>query len=60
MLLLQAQDFPYKFLSLHPDFKIEHASDFFSIPGIEPEGWIKTTPDMGDLDGSFCVRLKKE
>ena len=49
-----------KFLSIHPEFKIEHASSFLSFFGENPEGWIKTTPDMENLDGSFCVRLKKE
>jgi len=54
------ENFIVKFLSNHPEFKIEHASNYLSISGIEPEGWIKTTPDTDNLDGSFCVRLKKD
>lgn len=47
------------FLHHHPEFDILQAGDFLAIPRVEKEGWVKTTPDMGKMDGSFCVRLQK-
>ena len=48
-----------KFLKNHSEFFIESASDFIKKSLVSKEGWVKTTPEMNRLDGSFSVRLRK-
>lgn len=48
-----------KFLSTFKEFRIENASSFLTIPWVNADGWIKTIPGCDNLDGSFCIRLRK-
>ncbi len=47
------------FLQNHPEYKIDHASQFVKKNVVDEPGWIKTWPDVHQTDGSFAVRLKK-
>jgi len=49
-----------EFLLEHPDFTIDKAGTPFPRELVSERGFIKTYPDLDELDGAFCVRLKKK
>lgn len=49
-----------EFLLERTDFSIEKPGRFLPRELVNERGFIKTYPDFDDLDGSFCVRLKKK
>lgn len=48
-----------RFLAGQPGFVIEGAGAFVPAGVVEPEGWMKTYPDLHGVDGGFAVRLRK-
>ncbi len=47
------------FLSSHPEFAIENASQFVKPDVVHPDGYIETFPHRNGTDGSFAIRLRK-
>ena len=47
------------FLSDHPEFQIESASQFVNPQLVHPDGYVETFPHRHGMDGSFAVRLRK-
>jgi 16S rRNA (cytosine967-C5)-methyltransferase len=48
-----------EFLLRNDKFEIDHARQFFDDSIVTERGFVKTYPRCGDLDGSFCARLKR-
>jgi len=48
-----------EFLLERPDFTIDPAANYLPAELVNERGFVKTYPDIADLDGVFCVRLKK-
>lgn len=48
-----------EFLLDRPEFTIDRVDQIIDKDLISERGFIKTYPDHDDLDGAFCVRLKK-
>jgi 16S rRNA (cytosine967-C5)-methyltransferase len=48
-----------KFLLRHDDFQIESAGNLLPEELVSERGFVKTYPNFPDLDGSFCVRLRR-
>jgi 16S rRNA (cytosine967-C5)-methyltransferase len=49
-----------EFLLRNRDFEIDPATQFFANELVSDRGFVKTYPDVENLDGSFCARLKRE
>ena len=49
-----------EFLIRNKDFEIDPADKFFPAELVNERGFVKTYPDLGKLDGAFCVRLKRK
>jgi 16S rRNA (cytosine967-C5)-methyltransferase len=49
-----------EFLLERPDFMIDKAGTAFPRELVSERGFVKTYPDIENLDGAFCVRLKKK
>jgi len=49
-----------EFLLKRSDFVIDRAGTVFPRELVNERGFVKTYPDLDDLDGAFCVRLKKK
>jgi 16S rRNA (cytosine967-C5)-methyltransferase len=49
-----------EFLVRNKDFEIDSGSQFFGEELVSERGFVKTYPDVGNLDGSFCARLKRK
>ncbi len=49
-----------QFIHKQPQFKIEPISSFLILHGISAQDWLSILPDQDSLDGSFCVRLRKD
>ncbi len=49
-----------EFLLKNPRFEIDTAREYFDDDLVTSRGFVKTYPLVGDMDGSFCVRLKKK
>lgn len=49
-----------EFLLERPDFVIEKEKYYLPKELISPRGFIKTYPSIENMDGAFCVRLKKK
>ncbi len=49
-----------EFLLEHPEFSIIKPKSFLPNELINERGFIKTYPDFDNLDGAFCVALKKK
>lgn len=49
-----------EFLLDRRDFKVESADKVFPQVLVNERGFVKTYPAIDDLDGSFCVHLKKK
>lgn len=49
-----------EFLLERPDFIIDKAGTTFPRELVSERGFVKTYPDIENLDGAFCVRLKKK
>jgi 16S rRNA (cytosine967-C5)-methyltransferase len=47
------------FLTDHPEFSIQSASEFVDSRIVSPDGYIETFPHRNAMDGSFAIRLKK-
>ena len=47
-----------EFLLRNPKFEIDSAAQFFGRELVNERGFVKTYPDVENLDGSFCARLK--
>ncbi len=47
------------FLSLHPEFRLEHADKFVNHAVVSEEGFIETYTHRQHIDGSFAARLRK-
>jgi 16S rRNA (cytosine967-C5)-methyltransferase len=47
------------FLTDHPEFSIESASQFVDSRVVSADGYIETFPHRNAMDGSFAMRLKK-
>ncbi len=48
-----------EFLLRHDDFEIDSARDYFDDELVSERGFVKTYPDLDDLDGTFCARLRR-
>jgi len=48
------------FLLRHDQFEIDSAAEFFPQELVTERGFVKTYPSFDELDGSFCVRLKRK
>ena len=48
-----------EFLLKHKDFYIESAKEYFPDELVNERGFVKSYPDIDNLDGAFCARLKK-
>jgi len=48
-----------EFLLEHPEFSIVKPGSFLPRQLVNERGFVKTYPDFDDLDGAFCVALKK-
>jgi 16S rRNA (cytosine967-C5)-methyltransferase len=48
-----------EFLLEHPEFVIDKVGTVFPETLVSERGFVKTYPDFDNLDGAFCVRLKK-
>jgi 16S rRNA (cytosine967-C5)-methyltransferase len=48
------------FLLSNSQFEIESADQFLPKELVNDRGFVKTYPGFDDLDGSFCVRLKRK
>ncbi len=49
-----------EFLLKNPQFEIDAAIDYFDDDLVSSRGFVKTYPLVGDMDGAFCVRMKKK
>jgi len=49
-----------EFLLRNNNFELESAKQFFHSELVSERGFIKTYPDSGHLDGSFCARIKRK
>ncbi|MBN1212042.1 MAG: 16S rRNA (cytosine(967)-C(5))-methyltransferase RsmB [candidate division Zixibacteria bacterium] len=49
-----------EFLLRNNDFELESGKQFFHSELVNERGFIKTYPDCGQLDGSFCARMKRK
>jgi len=49
-----------EFLLRNNNFELESAKQFFHSELVNERGFIKTYPECGHLDGSFCARLKRK
>jgi len=49
-----------EFLLEHPEFGIDDAGKYVAKELVNERGFVKTYPDGENLDGAFCVRLKKK
>ena len=49
-----------EFLLEQPDFSIVKPGPFLSQELVNERGFVKTYPDSDQLDGAFCVALKKK
>jgi 16S rRNA (cytosine967-C5)-methyltransferase len=49
-----------EFLLERPDFVIDKVGTPFPHDLVTERGFVKTYPDIDNLDGAFCVRLKKK
>jgi 16S rRNA (cytosine967-C5)-methyltransferase len=49
-----------EFLLKHKDFDIDSAVEFFPEEIVTERGFVKTYPNVGDLDGAFCARLRRK
>jgi 16S rRNA (cytosine967-C5)-methyltransferase len=49
-----------EFLLERPDFIIDRAGTHLPEELVNERGFVKTYPDIENLDGAFCVRLKKK
>jgi 16S rRNA (cytosine967-C5)-methyltransferase len=47
------------FISAHPDFVVENASQFVNPRVVSPAGHIETFPHKHAMDGSYAIRLRK-
>jgi 16S rRNA (cytosine967-C5)-methyltransferase len=47
-----------EFLLRNPKFEIDSAAQFFGSDLVNERGYVKTYPDVENLDGAFCARLK--
>ncbi len=45
------------FLSRHPEFKVENASNYVTEKVVNKNGFIETFPHIHGIDGSFGARL---
>ncbi len=50
-------DIVTKFLSEHPEFSLQNASDSFPLEIVDANGCIQTFPHSHQLDGAFAARL---
>ncbi len=50
-------DIVNKFLSAHPEFKLENAAESFPGEIVDPNGCIQTFPHSHQLDGAFAAKL---
>ena len=49
-----------EFLVKNPDFMVDSAAEFFPPELVSERGFVKTYPDIGDMDGAFAARLKRK
>ena len=49
-----------EFLLRNDKFEIDPASQFFPSKIVTERGFVKTYPNVYDLDGAFCARLKRK
>ncbi len=49
-----------EFLLRNDNFEIDSASQFFPKDIVTERGFVKTYPNVYDLDGAFCARLKRK
>lgn len=49
-----------EFLLRNQQFEIDDAREYFDDDLVTTRGFVKTYPLVGDMDGAFCVRLKKK
>jgi 16S rRNA (cytosine967-C5)-methyltransferase len=49
-----------EFLVKNPDFMIDSAAEFFPSELVSERGFVKTYPNIGDMDGAFAARLKRK
>jgi len=49
-----------EFLLERPDFTVDKTGTTFPQELVNERGFVKTYPEIDDLDGAFCVRLKKK
>ena len=49
-----------EFLLRNDKFEIDPASQFFPDKIATERGFVKTYPNIYDLDGAFCARLKRK
>lgn len=48
-----------EFLIRNQEFSIESGSQFFGPELVSERGFLKTYPELPDLEGSFCARLRR-
>jgi 16S rRNA (cytosine967-C5)-methyltransferase len=53
------EDVVNAFLTDHPEFRIDPATQFVHQDLVAPQGWVVTLPHKHNMDGSFAVRLVK-
>lgn len=49
-----------EFLLRNDEFEIDSAAEFFPKELVSKRGFVKTYPDAGHLDGTFCARLRRK
>ena len=49
-----------EFLARNNEFEIDSAEQFFDKELISERGFVKTYPNVGNLGGAFCARLKRK
>lgn len=49
-----------EFLLRHKEFQIDSAQEFFPDELVNSRGFVKTYPDIENLQGAFCARLKRK
>ena len=49
-----------EFLLRNREFEIESGREYFPEELVNQRGFVKTYPDCGHLDGSFCARLRRK
>ncbi len=49
-----------QFLQTHPEFSVDHASQYITEQLISADGFVETYPHRNGIDGSFAIRLVKD